>query len=409
MFNSKEIEKIRSKFPILKKKILGQKIVYLDNSSTTQKPIFLIRSINNYYLNYNSNINRINYYLSNKTNLLIEKSRIFISKFINAKYSSEIIFTKGTTESINLISRTLKFKKNDEIVISGLEHHSNILPWQILRNENSIKLRVIKLNNKFNITLDMLTKYINKNTKLVSITHISNVFGTILPIELIVKYLRSYNPNIIILLDSAQSIAHIPIDVQKLDVDFLVFSAHKIYGPTGLGILYGKKYILESMDKYQVGGNMVKDVKINRTLYLSIPNKFEAGTPNISSIISFYSVLKYIKYLDLNKIYTYEKKLLEYTKKLFLNNKKIIVYSKNDTNSTSIMSFNIKKINNFDIGCLLNNYAIFVRTGYQCAQPLFQMLKINNGCVRISFGLYNKKEEIDKLYNTLKKIIKEYS
>ncbi|WGH24639.1 MAG: aminotransferase class V-fold PLP-dependent enzyme [Candidatus Shikimatogenerans bostrichidophilus] len=409
MFSKKEIKKIRLNFPILKKKILGQRIIYFDNSSTTQKPKFLIRSINNYYLNYNSNINRINYYLSNKTNLLIEKTRIYLKKFINAKFSSEIIFTKGTTESINLISKSLNFKKNDEIVITGLEHHSNILPWQLLRIEKNIRLRVVRINSQYNISLSTLSNYINKNTKIVSITHISNVFGTILPIESIVKYIRSYNPNILILLDSAQSIAHIPIDVQKLDIDFLVFSAHKIYGPTGLGILYGKKEILKSMNKYQVGGNMVKDVKIKRTLYLSIPNKFEAGTPNISSIISFYSVLKYIRYLNINRIYSYEKSLLEYTKKLFLKNNKIISYTSKNLNTTSIFSFNIKKINNFDIGCLLNNYAIFVRTGYQCSQPLFQMLKIKNGCVRISYGVYNNKEEIKKVYNSILKIIKEYS
>ncbi|MDH3004198.1 MAG: aminotransferase class V-fold PLP-dependent enzyme [Candidatus Shikimatogenerans sp. JK-2022] len=406
MFNKYQIKKIRSNFPILKKKIGGKKIIYFDNSSTTHKPKCLINNIKHYYYNYNSNINRSNSYLSNKTNNFIYRTRKKIKTFINAKYSKEIIFTKGTTESINLISNSIKYFKNDEIIITLLEHHSNILPWQLLAIKKKIKLNIVNINNKFNITLNEIKKKINKYTKLISLTHISNVFGTILPIYQIVKYIKKYNKNIIILLDSAQSIAHIPIDVQKLNIDFLAFSAHKFYGPTGLGILYGKINMLKKLNKYQVGGNMVKEVKIKKSTYLNIPYKFEAGTPNISSIISFYYVLKFIEKINIYNINIYEKKLIEYTKNKLLNNNNIILYGKNNIINSSIISFNIKNKNNFDIGCLLNNYGIYVRTGYHCAQPLFNKLNIKNGTIRISYGIYNTKKEIDIFYFYLLKIIK---
>ncbi|WGH25190.1 MAG: aminotransferase class V-fold PLP-dependent enzyme [Candidatus Shikimatogenerans bostrichidophilus] len=402
MFNKREIKKIRSNFPILKKK----NFIYFDNSSTTQKPKCLINNINYYYSNLNSNINRSNYTLSNKTTDLIYKSRNKIKHFIHAKYAKEIIFTKGTTESINLISNSLNWSKNDEIVITLLEHHSNFLPWQLLSYKKKIKLKFIKINKLYNIDLNDLKKKINNKTKLISITHISNVFGTILPIYYIVNIIKKINNKILILLDGAQSIAHIPIDVQKLNIDFFVFSAHKIYGPTGLGILYGKKNILKKLNKYQVGGSMVKYVSLKKTTYLDLPSILEAGTPNISSIISFYYVIKFIEKIKIYNINIYENKLIEYTKKLFLNNKKIILYGKNNIYNSSILSFNVKNINNFDLGCLLNKYGICVRTGYHCAQPLFNYLKLKNGTIRISYGLYNKKEEINKFYFLLLKIIK---
>ncbi|MDH3005056.1 MAG: aminotransferase class V-fold PLP-dependent enzyme [Candidatus Shikimatogenerans sp. JK-2022] len=403
MFNKKQIKIIRSNFPILKKKI-----IYFDNSSTTQKPKCLINNIKKYYYNYNSNINRYNYNLSNKTTIFIEKCRKKIKNFINAKNVKEIIFTKGTTESINLLSNSLNLIENDEILITVMEHHSNIIPWQLLSYKKKIKLNFIKINNKYNIDIKDLKKKINKNTKLISITHISNVFGTILPIYYIVKIIKNFNKKILILLDGAQSIAHIPIDVQKLNIDFFVFSAHKIYGPTGLGILYGKINKLKKLKKYQVGGSMVKYVDFKKTIYLDLPNKLEAGTPNISSIISFYYVIKFLEKIKIYNINIYENKLVEYTKKLLLNNHKIILYGKNDIYNTSILSFNVKNINNFDIGCLLNNYGICVRTGYHCAQPLFNYLNIKNGTIRLSYGIYNNKEEINKFYFYLLKIINKF-
>ncbi|WGH25377.1 MAG: aminotransferase class V-fold PLP-dependent enzyme [Candidatus Shikimatogenerans bostrichidophilus] len=401
MFNKIEIKKIRSNFPILKKNI-----IYFDNSSTTQKPKCLINNIKYYYYNLNSNINRYNYTLSNKTTDLIDKCRNKIKQFIHAKDAKEIIFTKGTTESINLISNSLNWTKNDEIVITVLEHHSNFIPWQLLSYKKKIKLKFIKINKLYNIDLNDLKKKINNKTKLISITHISNVFGTILPIYYIVNIIKKINNKILILLDGAQSIAHIPIDVQKLNIDFFVFSAHKIYGPTGLGVLYGKYNKLKKLNKYQVGGSMVKYVSLKKTTYLDLPSKLEAGTPNISSIISFYYVIKFIEKIKIYNINIYENKLIEYTKNLLLNNNKIILYGKKNIYNSSILSFNVKNINNFDLGCLLNKYGICVRTGYHCAQPLFNYLKIKNGTIRISYGLYNNKEEIDKFYFLLLKLIK---
>ncbi|WGH25006.1 MAG: aminotransferase class V-fold PLP-dependent enzyme [Candidatus Shikimatogenerans bostrichidophilus] len=406
MLNKKEIKKIRLNFPILYNKKFNNKIIYLDNASTTQKPKNLINSIKYYYYNYNSNINRYNNNLSNKTTILINKTRNYIKKFINAKSKNEIIFTKNTTESINLISNSLKFTKNNEIIITYLEHHSNILPWLKLKKIKKIKkINIININKKYNISLKDISKKLNKNTRLISITHISNVFGTILPIKNIVKTIKRFNKQILILLDGAQSIGHIPIDVQELNIDYFVFSAHKIYGPTGLGILYGKKKKLKILKKYQLGGNMVKDVNLKRRLYLKIPNKFEAGTPNISSIISFYSVLKYLNKINLYNIYLYEKKILDYIKYKLLKINKIILYGTDKINNSSILSFNIKNINSFDVGYILNNYGIYVRTGYHCAQPLFNKLNIKQGSIRISLGIYNNYNEIDKFIYYLLKII----
>ncbi|MDH3004415.1 MAG: aminotransferase class V-fold PLP-dependent enzyme [Candidatus Shikimatogenerans sp. JK-2022] len=406
MFKKYNINKIRKNFPILNKKIFGKKIIYFDNSSTTQKPKCLINNIKKYYYNYNSNINRNNNYLSNITNILIEKTRKKIKKLINSKTKNEIIFTKGTTESINIISNGIKFNKNDEILISLLEHHSNILPWQLLIKKKKIKLKFININKNFNISYKDFKKKINKKTKLISLTYISNVFGTVIPIKKIINFIKKKNKNIKILLDCAQSISHIPIDVQKINIDFLVFSAHKMYGPTGLGILYGKSKELKKLNKYQVGGNMIYKVNYNKTKYLNIPYKFEAGTPNISSIISFYSVLKFINKINIKNIKKYENYLIKYIKKKLLKNNNIILYSNKSTYNSSILSFNILNINSFDIGCLLNNYGIIVRTGYHCAQPLFNKLKLNNGNIRISFGIYNTIKEIDIFYNCLLKIIK---
>ncbi|WGH28125.1 MAG: aminotransferase class V-fold PLP-dependent enzyme [Candidatus Shikimatogenerans bostrichidophilus] len=407
MLKKKNILKLRKEFPILKTKFNGYPLIYFDNSSTTQKPKILIKKIKYYYYNYNSNINRSNYNLSEKSNFFIEKCRKVIKKFINASSKKEIIFTKGTTESINLISNTLniKLKKNDEIIISLLEHHSNIIPWQILCKKKKLKLKILKINNKYNISIKYLKKIINNKTKIISLTHISNVFGTILPIKKIVNIIKNNNKNTIIIIDGAQSISHIPINVKDLNIDFYVFSAHKIYGPTGLGILYGKKKLLNKMRPYQYGGAMIKNVNYYKSTFLNSPNKFEAGTLNISSIFSFLYVINFIKKININNINIYEKKLVKYTIKLFLKNKNIILYNKNYLNSSSIISFNIKKINHLDINFFLKNYNISLRNGNHCAQPLMKFLNLN-GTLRISYALYNNFEEINKFYFYLLKIIK---
>ncbi|WOX79138.1 aminotransferase class V-fold PLP-dependent enzyme [Candidatus Shikimatogenerans bostrichidophilus] len=407
MFNKKEIKLIRKEFPILKKIINGYKLIYFDNSSTTQKPKILIDKIKYYYYNYNSNLYRYNNYLSVKSTIYVDECRKTIKKLINANSYKEIIFTKSTTESINLLSVCLKNinKKNDEIIISQLEHHSNLIPWQILCKKKKLKLKILKINEKYNISLKYLKYKLSKKTKIVSITHISNVFGTILPIKKIVEIIKNYNRNILIILDCAQSIAHIPIDVQKLNVDILVFSSHKIYGPTGLGILYCKEEILNKLIPYQYGGGMIKEVRYKNTIYENGYKQLEAGTINIASIYSFMYVIKYLNKIKIYNINIYENKLINYLKKLLLKNKKIILYGKDNINSSSILSFNIKNKNNYDIGLLLNNYGIQVRIGNQCAEPLMKYLKLN-GTIRVSLGLYNNKEEIDKFYYYLNKIIK---
>ncbi|WGH25742.1 MAG: SufS family cysteine desulfurase [Candidatus Shikimatogenerans bostrichidophilus] len=409
MFTKKEIINIRNQFPIFSKKINGYPLIYFDNSSTTQKPKCLINKNKYYYYNLNSNVYRNNCYLSNKSTFYIEKCRNIIKNFINANSKKEIIFTKGTTESINLICNCLNniniLKKNDEIIISLLEHHSNIIPWQYLCKKKKLILKIININKKYNISLKSLKNIISNKTKIISITHISNVFGTILPIKKIVEIIRNKNKNIIIILDGAQSISHIPINVKSLNIDFYAFSTHKIYGPYGLGILYGKKKILNQFPPYQLGGSMIKSVTLNKTIYTDLPKKFEAGTPNICSIFCFLYVIKYINKINIYNINIYEKKLINFIKNLFLKNKNIILYGKNNIHSSSILSFNIKNINNFDIGCMLNKYGICVRTGYHCSHPLMKYLNIN-GTIRISFGMYNTIEEIDKFYFFLLKIIK---
>ncbi|WGH27130.1 MAG: aminotransferase class V-fold PLP-dependent enzyme [Candidatus Shikimatogenerans bostrichidophilus] len=407
MFVNKEIKKIRDNFPILKTKYNNYPLIYFDNASTTQKPKILIKKLKYYYYNYNSNIYRSNNNISKKSTFFVEKCRKVIKNFINASSSKEIIFTKGTTESINLLSIILKniFNKNDEIIISILEHNSNIIPWQILCKKKKLKLIFLKINNKYNISIKQLKKNINKKTKLISLTHISNVFGTVLPIKNIVKIIKNKNKKIIIILDGAQSIAHIPIDVKDLNIDFFVFSVHKIYGPTGLGILYGKKKILNNLPPYQYGGSMVNDVLYNKSFFLKTPNRFEAGTINISSIYSFIYIINFINKININNINIYEKKLVNYTKKLFLKNKNIILYGKNNINISSIISFNIKNINNIDINYFLNKYNISIRNGYNCSHLLMKYLKIN-GTLRISYGIYNNYEEIEKFYFFLLKIIK---
>ncbi|MDH3003697.1 MAG: aminotransferase class V-fold PLP-dependent enzyme [Candidatus Shikimatogenerans sp. JK-2022] len=407
MFKKNIFLKIRKIFPILKKKINNKSIIYFDNATTTHKPYILIKKIKNYYFNYNSNINRSNNYLSEKTNFYIKKCRIIIKKFINASSSKEIIFTKGTTESINLLANILKYKlkKNDEIIITILEHHSNFIPWQILCKKKKIKLIILKIKNNYNISLNELKNKINKKTKIISITHVSNVFGTILPIKKIVNIIKNNNNKTIIILDGAQSIAHIPINVKKLNIDFYTFSAHKIYGPTGLGILYGKQNILNNLSPYQYGGSMVKNVDKKKNKYLKIPYKYEAGTLNTSSIYSFIYIINFIKKINILNIQKYENFLIKYTKKLLLKNKNIILYSNNNIKNSSILSFNIKNINHIDINYFLNYYNIFIRNGNHCAQPLIKYLNLD-GTLRISFGIYNNIEEINKFYFFLLKIIK---
>ncbi|WP_204086322.1 aminotransferase class V-fold PLP-dependent enzyme [Candidatus Karelsulcia muelleri] len=401
MFSYEEIKTIRKQFPIFKKK----NIIYFDNAATTQKPFKVINAITKYYCNFNSNVKRSFHFLGQFSNNCLELSRNNIQAFINAKSREEIIFTSGTTESINLIAFCIEklIKQYDNIIISHSEHHSNIIPWQVLSKNKNANLKVIPVNSEGELNIRIWNKLItkNKNTKLISISHVTNTFGIINPIKTLIKTAHKYNS--LVLIDGSQAISHITIDVQNLACDFYIFSSHKMYGPTGIGILYGKKKILDKFPPYQCGGGMIEKVTLKKTIFSGLPFKLEAGTPNLAGIIGTNKAFNFLVNYSIRKINTYETKLLKYALKILSNIKGIKIYS-NNYNITNILSFNIENINSFDLGKLLNTHGIAVRTGKHCAQPIMDSLKIN-GTIRISFAIYNTIEEIDIFYNSLIKVL----
>ncbi|MGX7590041.1 aminotransferase class V-fold PLP-dependent enzyme [Candidatus Karelsulcia muelleri] len=401
MFSYEEIKQIRNQFPILKKNETNS--IYFDNAATTQKPVQVINTIKKYYCNFNSNVNRSVHFLDNFTNNYLELSRKQLKYFLHAKYREEIIFTTGTTESINLIAFCLsKFlKKSDDIIISHSEHHSNIIPWQVLSQKNKANLKVIPVNSEGALNLRVFKKLMTKKTKLISISHVTNTFGILNPIQKIIKTAHKHNS--LVLIDGSQAISHITIDVQNLDCDFYVFSIHKMYGPTGLGILYGKKKVLDKFPPYKCGGGMIEKVNFKTTRFSGLPFKLEAGTPNIAGIIGTNKALKFLVNYSIRKINSYETKLLKYAIKILSNINGMKIYYKN-SKLTKILSFNIENIHSFDLGKLLNNYGISVRTGTHCAKPIMEYLKIN-GTIRISFAMYNTIEEIDIFYKYLIKCL----
>lgn len=399
------ISAIRNDFPILKRKIKGKDLVYLDNGATTQKPQQVIDAVSNYYENENSNIHRGVHTLSQEATTKYEASRDLIQEFIGAKHNHEIIFTKGTTDGINLIASSFgrKFlKKGDEIIISAMEHHSNIVPWQMICEEKEAILKVIPINNKGELILSELDKLINPKTKLIAFNHISNTLGTINPIKEIIE--KAHKNNALVLIDAAQSVAHTPINVQELDVDFLVFSGHKLFAPTGTGVLYGKEDLLNSLPPYQGGGDMIKEVTFEKTTFNCLPHKFEAGTPNIAGIIGLGAAVEYVQKIGFATIEKQEELLLEYgTKKLLeIEGLKIVGTA---ANKTSVISFIIDGIHPFDIGTIIDQLGVAVRTGHHCTQPLMTFFKIP-GTIRASFSFYNTIEEVDILVNALKRAIK---
>lgn len=404
MLSQRQIYDIRKKFPILKKVVYGNPWIYFDNAATTQKPKEVIKSIIDYYFNKNSNVHRGNHFVSQLATITMEKTRKRFQNFINAESSNEIIFTKGTTESINLVAYCMNnfIKKNDEIIISQLEHHSNIIPWQILCQQTGAILKVVTIDkNNGSLHMEVLESMLSERTKIVSITHVSNALGVINPIKKIIDKAHEYNAWILI--DGAQSPCHMLINVKELNTDFYTFSSHKMYGPTGIGILYGKRNILDKFPPYQSGGEMIENVTLKKSTYAQIPFKFEAGTPNIEGIIASNSAIDFIENIGINKIQRYEMKLLKYTKKILSRIDDIIIYGDNK-NCSSIISFNIKNMHPFDIGSILNRLGIAVRTGNHCAQPLMDYLEIP-GTIRISFGIYNTFSEIDMLYDGIIKAI----
>ena len=397
----KNIESIRNDFPILNTSVNGNKLIYLDNAATSQTPNCVINSISDYYKNLNSNIHRGVHSLSQMATEKYEDTRKKFKSHFNAKSSKEIIFTSGTTHSINLISSGFsKFlNEGDEIIVSHLEHHSNIVPWQMLCEKTGAKMLVIPMNDKGELDLNKFSKILSKRTKVVFVNHVSNALGTVNDIEKIINL--SHNVGASVLIDGAQAVPHFKVDVSKLDVDFYVCSAHKFCGPTGVGILYGKKEWLDKLPPYQGGGEMIDEVSFEKTTYSDLPNKFEPGTPNIAGVIASGIALDYINNIGLEEIKEYEDYLLDYaTKKLLeINGLKIYGESKN---KTSVISFNIGDIHPYDIGSLIDNLGIAVRTGHHCAQPIMDYFKIP-GTIRVSFCFYNTKDEIDSLVSALKK------
>ena len=394
---------LRNDFPIFKKKINGKELVYLDNASTTQKPYSVIDSITDFYTNYNSNIHRAVYQLAEEATELYEQSREKIANFINVR-PEEIVFTRNTTESINLIAHSWarsNLKKDDGIVITELEHHSNIVPWQILCQEIGTRLEYVGIDENGFLDLEHMKKLIcSKKVKLISLSHMSNVLGTIVPIEGIIKVAHEHGIPVIV--DGAQSVPHMPVNVKNMDCDFLVFSAHKMLGPTGVGVLYAKKEFLEKMRPFMGGGDMIKEVFKFHTNYNDVPYKFEAGTPNIADVVGFGAAIDYLEKIGMENIRKHEISLTDYALESILSLKYVTVYGPRDTKYRGgVMSFNIADIHPHDLATIMNDHGIAIRSGHHCAQVLMQRLDVP-ATSRASFYIYNTKEEIDKFVNAIK-------
>ena len=398
-----DVNKIRNDFPILKRKVNGYPFVYFDNAATSQKPSKVISSITDYYENYNSNIHRGVHTVSQEATDAYENARKKIQTHFNAKYSEEIILTSGTTHSINLVANgfTSLLNSNDEILISELEHHSNIVPWQMMCEKNGATLKVIPLKDNGELDYESFLKLLSVKTKVVFVNHVSNALGTINPIKNII--LESHKYGAAVLIDGAQASSHLKADMQDLNVDFYTTSAHKLCGPTGIGMLYGKKEWLEKLPPYQGGGEMISEVTFEKTTYAELPNKFEAGTPNIVGAIGFGEAIDYLNEIGFEKIEEYENELLEYATKKLKTIPDLKIYGE-AKNKTSVISFNIGNIHSYDLGTILDKYGIAVRTGQHCAQPVMDFFGIS-GTVRASFSFYNTKEEIDYFYDSLNKAV----
>ena len=400
-----DLDLIRQQFPILNRQVKGKRLVYLDNAATTQKPQSVIDALVNYYNHCNANIHRGIHSLAEEATAAFENTRNLVQQFVHAASREEIIFTRGTTEGINLVAHTWgrqHITAGDEIIISTMEHHSNIVPWQILCEEKNARLKIIPINNKGELILDEFKKLLNAKTKLVSVVHVSNALGTINPIDEIIS--AAHLTGALVLIDGAQSTVHLDIDVQQMNCDFFVFSAHKLYGPTGVGVLYGKKEILAAMPVFLGGGEMIKEVTFEKTTYADLPYKFEAGTPNIADVIAFEAALGFINKIGKENIRRHEEELLHYATDVLteIPGLDIIGTAKE---KIGIVSFVIDKIHHQDLAILLDNRGIAVRTGHHCAQPLMNRFGIP-GTTRASFAVYNTKQEIDELVMGLEKAIK---
>ena len=400
-----DVENIREMFPILSRKLNDKTLVYLDNAATSQKPQVVIDALSNYYSHYNANIHRGIHTLAEEATAAYESTRVTVKSFINAAFPEEIIFTRGATEGINLVAYTWgrkNIRAGDEIIISGMEHHSNIVPWQILCEERKSILKIIPVTDSGELDMEAYKNLLSSKTKLVSVVHVSNSLGTINPVKEIID--AAHRVGAIVMIDGAQSTVHLDIDVQELNCDFFAFSGHKVYGPTGVGVLYGKKDLLQSMPPFMGGGEMIKEVAFEKTTYADLPYKYEAGTPNIADTVALKSALDFINETGKDAIRKHENDLLRYaTSQLEALPGLTIIGTAEE--KVSVVSFVIANIHPQDIGVLLDNQGIAVRTGHHCTQPLMARFGIP-GTVRASFAMYNTKEEIDRLVNGLQKAIK---
>lgn len=399
-----DIENIRQDFPILSRDVYGKPLVYLDNGATTQKPLCVLDAMREEYLNVNANVHRGVHYLSQQATDLHEAARESVRKFINAKKTEEIVFTRGTTEAINLVAASFGelMNKGDEVIVSVMEHHSNIVPWQLLANRKGTKIKVIPINDRGELIIDEYKKLFNEHTRIVSVTHVSNVLGTINPIDDIIRIAHSHG--VPVLIDGAQSTPHIKIDVQTLNCDFFAFSGHKMYGPTGIGVLYGKEEWLEKMPPYQGGGEMIDTVSFEKTTFEKPPLKFEAGTPDYVATHGLSVAIDYIEKIGMDNIAAHERQLTEYCMEQLRNIEGARLIGE-AIDKDAVVSFLIGNVHHLDMGTLLDRLGIAVRTGHHCAQPLMERMGVQ-GTVRASFALYNTLEEVDILVNGIKRVMK---
>ena len=403
MSSDKYIEQLRAQFPILDQRVNDHPLIYLDNAATTQKPQCVIDAICHYYQTTNANVHRASHTLSNQATSLFEQSRQKVQQFINAKRSEEIIWTKGTTESINLLANVFaaQLKVGDEIIISALEHHANIVPWQMIALQTGAILKIIPLTTQCTVDIDAFSSLLTKNTKLVSIAHVSNALGVINPIQKVIKLAHQQGAKVII--DGAQAIAHLDVDVQTLDCDFYLFSGHKLFGPTGIGVLYGKYNLLDLLPPWQGGGEMIKTVSFAETTYNDLPFKFEAGTPNIAGAIGLGAAIDFLNEVDEKILRQYETELLCYTEAALSAMPYINVFAEGVIKSGAI-SFSVEGEHNTDVAMLLNAQGIAVRSGNHCAMPLMSALNCN-GTIRVSFSIYNTKKEAQSFINALQNVV----
>ena len=399
-----DITKVRESFPILSRTIYGKPLIYLDNGATTQKPLCVLDAMQEEYLNVNANVHRGVHWMSQQATDLHEAARETVRKFINARSTTEIVFTRGTTESLNLVASSFVegcMKEGDEVIVSTMEHHSNIVPWQLQEQRKGIVLKVIPMTDEGELLLEEYEKLFTDRTKLVSVTQVSNVLGTINPVKEMIRIAHEHGVPVVV--DGAQSVPHFAVDVQDLDCDFLAFSGHKVYGPTGVGVLYGKEEWLDRLPPYQGGGEMIERVSFEKTTFERPPLKFEAGTPDYIATHGLATALDYVTSLGMDNILAHEQDLTRYALQQLREIEGMHIYGHNNDSGDAVISFNVGDIHHMDLGTLLDQLGIAVRTGHHCAQPLMDRLGIL-GTVRVSFGLYNTREEVDALVAGIKRI-----